>query len=239
MEANIGGTSSTMIDNGDEPQLVQNLENHQSQNNNTNIFNAPTDNMIHVENDYNDGVNGLDWDLLRKRDEASKLKRFFCNSLIPKFNQKIKEELNLTDQVMEEKHIKLYDIDAKVKSDPSIIINRELLGSQIGDFLATDVSSKYIKIPRDHNRILIQQLKEIPSLNNAFSLTYLECFRAFRGEILIGEKYRFLDGLEDSYGEYLEKLRREGYYEYMMDQIYVFVDNFERYFQLAHPRIWH
>ena len=64
---------------------------------------------------------------------------------------------------------KLYDINAKIKINPSIKVNKILLNTNWGDFFSNDISDTNNK---EHNKLLIQELKKNGNINKCLKVTY-------------------------------------------------------------------
>ena len=159
-----------------------------------------------------------------------KIKTYIYKVIKEFVNKKIREDLNLTEQ--------LVDIDSKIKSDPSISVNNELFETEIAEYLSGNVSAYYQKlnIPIDHNRRLIQDLRNRnQNLNKILSLTYYEWFCYFLGEQDDEQICQSLRGLED-YSSFYDKLFYEGYSsEYIYEMEYL-MKNLDAYFLLNTPR---
>ena len=162
----------------------------------------------------------------------------FCNRLIEFVNYKVRMTLNLTDQVLEQMNLKLYDLEPDKKYRTSIHEHRILFGSTIGEFLSAEISSKYPpEIPRNHNRTAIQTLMLNPNLNNLFSLSYVECFCYYRGDQLVDQRYHCLEGLNNAYFLFISYLLVKGYDANYIRGMKTLVNLLDIYLYIATPKI--
>ena len=162
----------------------------------------------------------------------------FYKYLIEFINYKIRTTLNLTDQVLEQMNLKLYDLEPDQKYRTSIHEHRILFGSTIGEFLSAEISSKYPpQIPRNHNRTAIQALMLNPNLNNLFSLSYIECFGYFRGDQLVDQRYHCLEGLNNAYFLFILYLLAKGYDANYIRRMITLVKFLDIYLCITTPKI--
>jgi len=76
--------------------------------------------------------------------------------------------------------------------------DQELLYKSLGDIFSDDISGKYSKYDKQHNKLLIEELKNENDFEKRiyfkklFSLTFLQCLKHFRGE----ESIKELEGMK-------------------------------------------
>ena len=110
-------------------------------------------------------------------------------------------------------------LNKKQKSNANVEDNKAFLNKSIGDILSDKISEKYTNFEKDHNKKLVEILKNENDLNikfyfnNFFNLTFLQCLEHYRGSKYFDE----LNGIicfeedkknindEDDYIKILEK----------------------------------
>ena len=117
--------------------------------------------------------------------------RRMCKHLVLKYiqdfiNNKIKEKYN--NNIGRGIFIlKLLTLNQKQKSNSSVQFNKEFLNKTLGDILSDNISTKYTNYSQNHNKQVINHLKnekneEISDyFNKLFNLTFLDCLKYFRG----------------------------------------------------------
>ena len=91
----------------------------------------------------------------------------------------------------------LQTINGNQKSNSSVNFNKLFLTKTIGDIFSENISSRYTNFPSNHNKILIENLKNEKDINKSvyfkalFNLTFMQCLKHFIGIEYISE----LDGL--------------------------------------------
>lgn len=108
---------------------------------------------------------------------------------------------------------KLLPLCKNIVNNSTVDCNKELLNKKLKDIFSEDISRRFLKYDKKHNKILIERLlnekdeTKVKQFKSIFDLTFLDCLRHFRGEIVIKELNRMenLDG-------FLEKLNAD--YEY-------------------------
>ena len=114
-----------------------------------------------------------------------------CKHLVLKYiqdfiNNKIKEKYNnnIGKGIFV---LKLLTLNQKQKSNSSVQFNKEFLNKTLGDILSDKISTKYTNYSQNHNKQVINHLKnekneEISDyFNKLFNLTFLDCLKYFRG----------------------------------------------------------
>ena len=95
----------------------------------------------------------------------------------------------------------LLKINQKQKTNASVQYNKEFLNKSIGDIFSDDISGRITYFPNNHNKILINSLKNSPEakkpeyFTKLFNLSFLECLQHFRGSIEI-EELKGMKGIE-------------------------------------------
>ena len=151
--------------------------------------------------------------------------RKYINDMINKFNINIKYRLliNKHDQIL------------KV----NVNYNKEFIHKKLKDIFSDQISTKCVKHTKDHNQKLIQLLLNHEDINirntfeKIFNLTFLDCLKIFRNEILIDE----FEGLKriNEFCNYLRCDNDEDTELYIRKFIY-FVSNYEIIINYKKPR---
>ena len=87
----------------------------------------------------------------------------------------------------------LLTLNQKQKSDSSILYNQQFLFKTIGEIFSDDISSRYTFYPSNHNKRVVNFLKNGPKaikrefFTKIFNLSFLDCLKHFRGSIKIDE----------------------------------------------------
>ena len=129
---------------------------------------------------------------------------------------------------------KLLTINKSQISNTNILYNRNFLYKKISDILSDNISKKYSHYPQEHNKILIEELKNDEDkfnkkyFNKLFNLTFNECLGHFIGKKEIEE----LNGM-NCFEDVKETL--EGDKEYI-DLIKYYLENFENIIYKINPR---
>ena len=91
----------------------------------------------------------------------------------------------------------LQTINGNQKSNSNVNFNKLFVTKTIGDIFSEKISSRYTNFSPNHNKILIENLKNESDINKSvyfktlFNLTFIQCLRHFIGLEYINE----LDGL--------------------------------------------
>lgn len=117
--------------------------------------------------------------------------RRLCKHLVLKYiqdfiNNKIKEKYNnnIGKGIFV---LKLLTLNQKQKSNSSVQFNKEFLNKTLGDILSDNISTKYTNYSQNHNKQVINHLKNEKNeeirdyFNKLFNLTFLDCLKYFRG----------------------------------------------------------
>ena len=118
-------------------------------------------------------------------------------------------------------------------SNANIDFNRAFLEKTLGEIFSADLSSRIVNYKKEHNKILIEYLKNEEDeekkefFNNLFSLTFLNCINYFRGTNVNNDKYVYMEGLKKfSDLEKDEKFRKKNSKEYI-DCLKNFINEYE------------
>ena len=93
---------------------------------------------------------------------------------------------------------KLYTLNHDQKANAVIKYNKDFLFKKLGDIFSENISSRYTNFPKEHNKLLIEKLREDKDddkriyFNNLFNLTFLESLKHFTGN----EHFEELNGLK-------------------------------------------
>ena len=126
-----------------------------------------------------------------------KCKHILLNEILIFINHKINEIYNgnLGQGILIKK---LYTLNHDQKANAIIQYNKDFLFKTLGDIFSENISSRYTNFPKEHNKELIEKLREEKDnlkrifFNNLFNLSFLESLNHFIGKDNIEE----LDGLK-------------------------------------------
>ena len=154
-----------------------------------------------------------------------KLKVIIKNALLNFINSKIKDEIKLSNIIIngknyEKERFKLLNIKQDQIIDTSVENNIKFLNTKIKDILSYEVSGNYNNYPKDFNKLLIEKLYSIENMEKItciFEITFLECLKFFRKDekIINDTKYKCLNGLEKNFEEIKVKLLKENDEKYV------------------------
>lgn len=121
-----------------------------------------------------------------------KIKHFVLKSLLEFINEEIKKKYN--NKVGKGVFIKqLMTNNKKQKDNATVLFNREFLKKPIGEIFSDDLTTRYTKYPLDHNKKLIDSLKNEEDINKSsyfkkiFDLHFQDALEHFRGSKVIDE----------------------------------------------------
>ena len=126
-----------------------------------------------------------------------KCKHIILNEILIFINGKIYEKYNgnLGQGILIKK---LYTLNHDQKANAVIQYNKDFLFKTLGDIFSENISSRYTNFPKEHNKELIEKLREEKDddkriyFNNLFNLSFLESLNHFTGKDNIEE----LNGLK-------------------------------------------
>ena len=119
-------------------------------------------------------------------------------------------------------------------SNINVEYNKQLLHKTIGDIFSGDISKKYSNYPKDHNKIVINQLLNEENVekrnyfHNLFNLTFLEVLNHFQEKKIIPD----LIGLK-TYKEVVVKFEKEKDYQ---DNLIYHLTKYEDIVNIKKPR---
>jgi hypothetical protein len=130
-----------------------------------------------------------------------KVKRLVLNNTKKFINKKINiiYEGNICSTISKKE---LLTINQKQVVDSTVQFNKDFLGKNLGDIFSEDISEKYTMYPPEHNKAIINDLKNEKDLNkrqyfnNLFNINFLGCLEHFRGTKKI-EELEGLSGFDD------------------------------------------
>ena len=115
------------------------------------------------------------------------------------------------------------------------LFNIELLKKPHGEILSENITSKYTNIPLDHNKTIINQLKNEKDeekkelFNNLFNITLLECINHLIGKY----HYKELEGIEEIYEREICNLKETEEYKEQLRNIF---NEYENIYNDKKPR---
>lgn len=128
----------------------------------------------------------------------------------------------------------LLTLNKSQKSNSNIIYNRVFANKKISDILSDDISTRYTNFPPQHNKLLIERLKDDEDedkriyFNKLFNLTFNECLEHFIGKKSIEELkgMKSFESIKEFLGEDEEYIKVIKYY----------LENFEKIINNKNPR---
>ena len=114
----------------------------------------------------------------------------------------------------------LLTINQKQKANAKVQFNQEFLNKILGDIFSEDISTRFTIYPLNHNRQVITDLRNETDdnkriyFNNLFNISFLECLKHFRGDIVINELIGLsgMKNVEETFKEDYEYLETLQYY---------------------------
>ena len=114
----------------------------------------------------------------------------------------------------------LLTINQKQKANAKVQFNQEFLNKILGDIFSEDISTRFTIYPLNHNRQVITDLRNETDVskriyfNNLFNISFLECLKHFRGDIVIDELIGLsgMKNVEETFKEDYEYLETLQYY---------------------------
>ena len=96
---------------------------------------------------------------------------------------------------------KLFLINQAQVSNANIDFNRAFLEKTLGEIFSADLSKRIKNYNSDHNKILIEKLKNEEDeekreyFNGLFNVSFSDCLKYFRDSNVNGDKYKYIKGL--------------------------------------------
>ena len=159
-----------------------------------------------------------DHDKYAEDNMTKKIKVIIKKDLLNFINKKIKESLNLSniiinDKTYEKDEIRLLKPKHDQIRDNTIDGIKRILDSKIRDFFSFEISNKYQKYPSNFNALLIEKIYQIENAESVTSIldkTFLECLKYYRKDedIINNNKFVCLNGLEKSFEGLKDKLMK-------------------------------
>ena len=148
-----------------------------------------------------------------------KVKHIVLSETMKFINNKISEyyEGNIGNGIFRKE---LLTINQKQKANAKVQFNQEFLNKILGDIFSEDISTRFTIYPLNHNRQVITDLRNETDVskriyfNNLFNISFLECLKHFRGEIVIDELIGLsgMKNVEETFKEDYEYLETLQYY---------------------------
>ena len=176
-----------------------------------------------------------------------KMKVIIKNDLLDFINSKIKNELNLSNiiingKIYKENEIKLLNIKQDQIKDTNVDFNLTFLNTKIKDILSEKISkNNRIKYPSNFNDILINKIYHIKngeSITSILDMTFLECLKYYRKDkdIINDDKYSCLKGLEKGFENLKDKLMKKNDEKYA-DMLIELIKEFEEIYSKKKSRV--
>ena len=153
-----------------------------------------------------------------------KCKHIVLQNTMDFINEKIREKYGNIGQGIFIK--KLLIINQRQKTNATILFNKRFLYKTVGEIFSENISNRYTNNLKEHNKILIQKLKEDKDeatknyFQKLFNITFVDCLRHFRGDIEINE----LKGLISFKDLELEDEKKDKEY---WEILKYYIDNYE------------
>ena len=176
-----------------------------------------------------------------------KMKVIIKNDLLDFINSKIKNELNLSNiiingKIYKDNEIKLLNIKQDQIKDTNVDFNLVFLNTKIKDILSEKISkNNRIKYPSNFNDILINKIYHIKngeSITSILDMTFLECLKYYRKDkdIINDDKYSCLKGLEKGFENLKDKLMKKNDEKYA-DMLIELIKEFEEIYSKKKSRV--
>ena len=127
---------------------------------------------------------------------------------------------------------KLFLINHAQVSNANIYFNRAFLEKTLGEIFSADLSKRIINYKRDHNKKLIEKLKNEEDeekneyFNGLFNLTFLDCLKYFRNEN-VNHAYVYIEGLKRFSDFENDSIFRKTNEPDFIEQLGLFINNYE------------
>ena len=127
---------------------------------------------------------------------------------------------------------KLFLINHAQVSNANIDFNRTFLEKTLGEIFSADLSKRIINYKRDHNKKLIEKLKNEEDeekneyFNGLFNLTFLDCLKYFRNEN-VNHAYVYIEGLKRFSDLENDAIFRKTNDSQFIEEMKLFINNFE------------
>ena len=148
-----------------------------------------------------------------------KVKHIVLSDMMKFINNKISElyKGNIGNGIFRKE---LLTINQKQKANAKVQFNQEFLNKILGDIFSEDISTRFTIYPLNHNRQVITDLRNETDeskriyFNNLFNISFLECLKHFRGDIVIDELIGLsgMKNVEETFKEDYEYLETLQYY---------------------------
>jgi hypothetical protein len=148
-----------------------------------------------------------------------KVKHIVLSETMKFINNKISEyyEGNIGNGIFRKE---LLTINQKQKANAKVQFNQEFLNKILGDIFSEDISTRFTIYPLNHNKQVITDLKNETDdskriyFNNLFNISFLDCLKHFRGDIVIDELIGLsgMKNVEETFKEDYEYLETLQYY---------------------------
>jgi predicted RNA binding protein with dsRBD fold (UPF0201 family) len=148
-----------------------------------------------------------------------KVKHIVLSDMMKFINNKISElyKGNIGNGIFRKE---LLTINQKQKANAKVQFNQEFLNKKLGDIFSEDISTRFTIYPLNHNRQVITDLRNETDeskriyFNNLFNISFLDCLKHFRGDIVIDELIGLsgMKNVEETFKEDYEYLETLQYY---------------------------
>ena len=213
-------------ENNDSKYIFQVLVNKKDNNNNFQIKTS-------FDDKSNDEGKKMKHDKFFDDNLRKKCKHLVLHNLMIFINKKIFSiyEGNIGNNIYRKE---LLTLNKSQKSKANLLYERLFVNKKISDILSDNISTRYTNFLPEHNKILIERLRNDEDeykrvyFNKLFDLTFKECLGNFIGKKPIEELegMKGFDSIKDSLGEDEEYINLIKYY----------LDNFEKIINNKNPR---
>ena len=220
-------TQKTLIANNAYSKGIPKVLENESANNNDSLLNGSFNDKSH------NGTKKVKHDKYSDDNLRKKCKHLVLDSLMEFINKTIHNIYggNIGNNVYRKE---LLTLNKSQKSNSNIIYNRIFANKKISDILSDNISTRYTNFPPQHNKVLIERLRNDEDenkriyFNKLFNLTFKECIEHFIEKQFIEELegMKCFEFIKESLGEDEEYIKIINYY----------LENFENIINNKNPR---
>ena len=186
-----------------------------------------------IEGESNNEGKKIKHDKFSDDNIRKKCKHLVLNNLMIYINKKIYSiyQGNIGNNIYRKE---ILTLNKSQKTKSNLVYERAFVNKKISEILSDNISSRYSNFPPDHNKLLIERLRNDEDeykriyFNKLFDLTFMDCLYHFTGKNSIEDLkgMQRYDSIRDTLGEDEEYINLIKYY----------LDNFEKIIYNKNPR---